>query len=75
MPLSTRFQFVAVSFISSSKERGVPEGNHRPVVSSNPAHCEVYSMEDYVIKLVSDMRGVIDFLRVLWFPSPIKRYN
>jgi hypothetical protein len=57
------------------KETGVTEGNHRPVVSSNPAHCEVYSMQHYVIKFVSDMRGVSDFLRVLRFPSPIKRYN
>jgi hypothetical protein len=37
--------------------------------------CEVYSMQRYVIKFVSDMRGVSDFLRVLRFPSPIKRYN
>ena len=42
------------------------------VVSSNPAHGEVYSIQHYVIKFVSDLQQVCDFLRVLWFPSPIK---
>jgi hypothetical protein len=41
-------------------------------VSSNPAHGEVYSMQCYVIKFVSDVRQVGDFLRVLQFPPPIK---
>ena len=35
-------------------------------VSSNPIHGEVYSVQYYVIKFVSD------FLWVLWFPPPIK---
>jgi len=34
------------------------------VVSSNPAHGEVYSMQHYVIKFVSDLRQVGGFLRV-----------
>jgi hypothetical protein len=43
------------------------------VVSSNPAHGEVYSIQHYVIlKFVSDLRHVGDFLRVLRFPPPIK---
>jgi hypothetical protein len=29
------------------------------VVSSNPTHCEVYSIQYYVIKFVSDLRQVI----------------
>jgi hypothetical protein len=40
--------------------------------SSNPAHCEVYSTQHYVIKFVSDLRQVGGFLRVLQFPPPIK---
>jgi hypothetical protein len=42
------------------------------VVSSNPAHGEVYSIQHYVIKFVSDVRPVGDFLRILKFPPPIK---
>jgi hypothetical protein len=37
------------------------------IVSSNPAHGEVYSMLHYVIKFVSDLRQVGGFLRVVWF--------
>jgi hypothetical protein len=36
------------------------------IVSSNSTHCEVYLIQHYVIKFVSD------FLQVLQFPSPIK---
>ena len=32
------------------------------VVRSNPAHGEVYSIQHYVIKFVSDLRQVGDFL-------------
>ena len=39
------------------------------VVNSNPAHDEVYSIQHYVIKFVSDLRQVGGFLR---FPSSIK---
>ena len=42
------------------------------VVSSNPAHGEVYSIQHYVIKFVNDLRQVGGFLRVLLFPPPIK---
>jgi hypothetical protein len=42
------------------------------VVSLNPAHGEVYSIQHYVIMFVSDLRHVGDFLRVLWFTLPIK---
>jgi len=38
------------------------------VVSSNPAHGEMYSIQHYVIKYVSDLRQVGAFLR---FPPPI----
>ena len=44
----------------------------------NPAHVEVYSMQHYVIKLVSDLRQIGGFLLVLRFPPLIKltpRYN
>ena len=42
------------------------------VVSSNSVQCEVYSIQHYVIKFVSDLRQVGGFLRVLRFPPPIK---
>ena len=42
------------------------------VVSSNPVHGEVYSIQHYVIKFVGDLLQVCGFLRVLWFPLPIK---
>ena len=44
------------------------------VVSSNPVHGEVYSIQHYVIN--SSVRFILwqlgGFLRVLWFPPPIK---
>jgi len=42
------------------------------VVSTNPIKCEVYSIQHYVIKFVSDLRQVGGFLRVHRFPPPIK---
>ena len=42
------------------------------VVSSNPAHGEVYSIQHYVMKFVSDLRQVGGFLRIFRFPPPIK---
>ena len=42
------------------------------VVSSNPVCDEVYSIQHYVIKFVSGLGQVWGFLRVLWFPPPIK---
>jgi len=38
------------------------------VVSSNPVHGDVYSVQHYVIKFVSDLRQVGGFLQVLRFP-------
>ena len=42
------------------------------VVSSNPAQGDVYSIQHYVIKFVSDLRQVGGFLRLLRFPPPLK---
>jgi hypothetical protein len=42
------------------------------VVSSNLAHGEMYLIQHYVIKFVSDSRQVGGFLRVLRFLPPIK---
>jgi hypothetical protein len=42
------------------------------VLSSNPVHGEMYSIQHYVIKFVSDLRQVVGFLRVLRLPPPIK---
>jgi hypothetical protein len=41
------------------------------VMNSNSAHGEVYSIQ-YVMKFVSDLRQVGDFLRVLRFPLSIQ---
>ena len=42
------------------------------VVSLNPTNSEVYSIQHYVIKFVSDLRQVGGFLQVLRFPPTIK---
>jgi len=42
------------------------------VVSSIPVHHEVYSIQHYVMKFVSNFRQVCGFLRVLRFPPPIQ---
>ena len=42
------------------------------VVSSIPAHGEVYLLQIIVIKCVSDVRKAGGFLWVLLFPLPIK---
>jgi hypothetical protein len=42
------------------------------IVSLNPIHGEVYSIQHYVIKFVSDVLQVCGFLWVLRFPPPIK---
>jgi hypothetical protein len=42
------------------------------VVSSNHANDGLYSMQHYMMKLVSDLRQVVGFLLALWFPQPIK---
>jgi len=41
-------------------------------VSLNLVLDEVYSIQHYVIKFVSDLQQVDGFLRVLRFPPPIK---
>jgi len=45
--------------------QSVPITNN--IVSSNPAHGEVYLIQHYVTKFVSDLRQVGDFLQVLGF--------
>jgi len=42
------------------------------VMSSNHVHGEVYSMQYYVTKLVSDLGQVGGFVWLLRFPPPIK---
>jgi hypothetical protein len=42
------------------------------VLSWNPVHGEVYSIQRYVIKFVRDLLQVGGFLQVLRFPPPIK---
>jgi hypothetical protein len=38
----------------------------------NPTHGEVYSIQNYVIKFVSELRQVGGFLRILRLRPPIK---
>ena len=42
------------------------------VLSSNTGHGKVHSIQQYVIKLVINLRQVCGFLRVLRLPPPIK---
>ena len=42
------------------------------VVSLNPNHGEMYSIQRYVIKFVSDLRQVDGFLRLFRFPPPLQ---
>ena len=42
------------------------------VVSSNPSHGEVYSIQHNVIKVVGDLQQVGGFFRELRFPPPTK---
>jgi hypothetical protein len=42
------------------------------LVTLNPTHGDVYSIQHYVMKFVSDLGLVGGFLWILWFPSPIK---
>jgi hypothetical protein len=58
---SLKYTYCSLSYLKSKKD-----------VSSNPVHGEVYSIQHYVIKFVSDLRQVGGFLRVLRFPPPIK---
>jgi hypothetical protein len=46
--------------------------NTTKVVSSNSTHGEMYSIQHYVIKFVSDLWQIGGFLRVLRFPQPTK---
>jgi hypothetical protein len=41
-------------------------------VSLNPTHGEVYLTQFYMIRFVSDLRQVVDFLLVLRFPPLIE---
>jgi hypothetical protein len=43
------------------------------VVSSKPIHGEMYSIQQYVIKFISDLRQVGRFLREFRFPPQIKQ--
>jgi hypothetical protein len=45
---------------------------HWKVVSLKRGHGEMFSIQHYVIKFVSDLRQVSGFLWVLRFPPPIK---
>jgi hypothetical protein len=45
--------------------------NTMKVVSWNPAHGELYLIQHYVIKFVSDLRHAGGLLWILQFPPPV----
>ena len=45
---------------------------HNLCCEFEPCLSEVYSIQNYVIKFVRDLRQVSGFLWVLWFPPTIK---
>jgi hypothetical protein len=59
--------FNTSKFITESEGTTREEGQ-----TENPVYGEVYSIQYYVIKFVSDLQQVSGFLRGLWFPPPIK---
>ena len=61
---------MVLGFTTTCAKKSVPITSN--VGNSNPTHGEVYSIQHYVIKFVSDLRQVGDFFRVLLFPPPIK---
>jgi hypothetical protein len=69
-PLSTIFQFYRGGQRYQLHVQSVTIPTK--VASSNPVYGEVYSMQHYVIKFVSDLRQIGSFLRVLLFSPPIK---
>jgi len=46
--------------------------HYNKILSSHNVHGEVYPIQNYVIKFVSDLREVGVFFQVLRFPPPIK---
>jgi len=42
------------------------------IVTFNPAHGKMYSIQHYVMKLISDLQQIGGFLQVIQFPPPIK---
>jgi len=60
---------MVVGFTTTTRAIGAYDSITTKVVSSNLVHVEVYSIQHYVIKFVSDLRQVGGFLR---FPPSIK---
>ena len=77
-------ELLAPCFFTWGKVRGVPDEYYLQlpmksvpittnIVSSKPTHHgKVFSMQHYVIKIVSDLQQVGGFFTVLRFPPPIK---
>jgi len=69
---------MSIMFVTPDKKKGQSWSCNQclpittKVVSLNSAHGEVYSIQHYVIKIVSYLRQVSGFLQVLRFPPPIK---
>ena len=62
---------MVVGFTAINAIRAVPATIN--VVNSNPAHGEVYAIQHYVIKFVSDLGQVGGFLWLHRVPPPIKQ--
>jgi hypothetical protein len=79
--VSLRVMVFSATFYNISNRIGGVMVNVLPVqsvpittntLSSNTVHGEVYSIQHYVIKFVSDLRQLGDFRQVLRFPPTIK---
>jgi hypothetical protein len=57
---------MVVGFTTTLPMQSVPITTN--VVSSNPSR----AIQHYVMKFVNNLRQVSGFIRVLWFPPPIK---
>jgi hypothetical protein len=62
------------NFVTKAKGNLISQAMRRPNEASEfeLRSGEVYSIQHYVIKFVSDLRQVAGFLRVRLFPPPIK---
>jgi hypothetical protein len=63
---------VALNTINQTNQSFVIANWTASVVSSNPVHGEMYSIQHWVIKFISDLQQVGGFLRIWGFPPPIK---
>ena len=72
LKMSVTFFWIMFFFIRWMSDRMVVGSITTNIVISNPVHDEVYSIQQYMVKFVCDLRQIGGFLRELWFSPPIK---